>query len=321
MFACLQRETEAVSSEANADLATIARIRTFVEPITGLRFVLLPSGPFTMGSRFAEKLPENEQQWFVDEAPPHKVTLSHDFWLASTETTVAAFRRFVEETGYVTTAERVGESLGSYTLSTDAGGHQSGQWGIGKGLNWRNTGWPIGEDHPVTHVSWEDAAAFVEWLQDKTGRPFRLPTEAEWEYAAGGPTHAIYSWGDAPPTSGQEGNIADAQFAQAYPLWKYPVLTSVDDNYVHTAPVGSFDKNGFGLFDMTGNVWEWCTDRYSIDAYRTGDMIDPQGPESGTERVHRGGGFDWELTYLRVAKRRHGKEQMTAANIGFRIAL
>ena len=321
MSTCLLSEARAESSETSSALAATARVRTFVEPITSLRFVLVPSGRFIMGSRFVETLSENERQWFIDETPPREVTLSYDFWLASTETTVAAFRRFVEETSYVTTAERVGESLGTYVLSNDADGHQTGQWGMGKGLSWHNTGWSDGEDHPVTHVSWEDATAFVEWLRDKTGRSFRLPTEAEWEYAAGGPNHTIYSWGNNPPISGREGNIADARFAQAYPLWKYPVLASVNDGFIHTAPVGSFDKNGFGLFDMTGNVWEWCADRYSMDAYHTGDTINPQGPESGSERIHRGGGFDWELPYLRVAKRRHGKEQMTAGNIGFRIAL
>jgi formylglycine-generating enzyme len=295
--------------------------RTFIEPVSQLRFVLIPAGRFEMGSRFADTQPANDQRWFLDEQPPHSVTISQEFWLATTETTVAAFRRFVEETNYVTTAERVGESLGAYVLSRDAGGVETGQWGPGRGLTWRNPGWRAGDDHPVTHVSWTDAAAFVQWLRDKTGRPFRLPTEAEWEYAAGGPEHRTYSWGDGQPTTGREGNIADARFARAYPRWKYPVLASVDDGYVHTAPVASYHSNGFGLWDMSGNVWEWTADRYAADIYTSGSLIDPHGPSEGAERVHRGGGFDWELPYLRVAKRRRGAESLTAANIGFRIAL
>lgn len=295
--------------------------RIFVESSTGLRFVLVPAGSFTMGSQFAKTLPESERRWFIDESPERKVSISRDFWLADTETTVAAFRHFVDETGYVTTAELSGQSLGSYEVTTDPKGVQSGQWAIGANLNWRNPGWNVNENHPVTHVSWHDAAAFVQWLRDKTGRPFRLPTEAEWEYAAGGPDHTIYSWGNDEPKIGLEGNIADATFSAAYPLWKYPVLRTIDDLHVHTAPVGSFAPNGFGLNDMTGNVWEWCADRYSSTYYASAPNIDPTGAADGAERVHRGGGFDWELPYLRVAKRRHGAEELAAANIGFRVAL
>jgi len=309
-----------VSAQTEVRASSMAP-RSFVESVTGLRFVLVPAGTFTMGSTFAEKQPAADQQWFADEAPPHSVTIRRAFWLASTETTVAVFGRFVAETGYVTTAERSGQSLGAYVISTDTYGVQSGQWGSGPKLTWRNPGWKVSGNQPVAHVSWTDAAAFVQWLCDKTGRLFRLPSEAEWEYAAGGPEHAVYSWGGDNPMTGREGNVADKRFSIAYPLWKYPVLMSVDDGFVHTAPVGSYAANGFGLFDMTGNVWEWCADRYSADFYATGQEFDPQGAETGTERVHRGGGFDWELSYLRVAKRRHGAEQLTAANIGFRIAL
>lgn len=299
----------------------VAAARKFVEPNTRLTFTLVPSGRFQMGSQFAETQRPEDQRWFVDEQPVHAVVISQDFWLATTETTVAAFRLFVEETGYVTTAERSGESLGAYVLSTDSSGSRTGQWGMGKGLNWRNPGWHSGEDHPVSHVSWEDAAAFVQWLRDKTGRPFRLPSEAEWEYAAGGPGHTLFSWGNQEPGTGREGNIADVRFARMYPQWKYPVLAALDDGHIHTAPVRSFDPNGFGLFDMTGNVWEWTADRYAADIYATGELTDPQGPSGGNERVHRGGGFDWELPYLRVAKRRRGAETLTAGNIGFRVAL
>ncbi|WP_165840725.1 SUMF1/EgtB/PvdO family nonheme iron enzyme [Pseudomonas sp. SDI] len=295
--------------------------RSFIEPASGLRFVRVPAGSFTMGSTFAQTQPAADQQWFIDEAPPHRVTLSREFWLASTETTIAAFSRFVDETGYVTSAERSGQSLGVYAVSTDAQGVQSGQWAVGANLTWRSPGWTATDQHPVVHISWADAQAFVQWLRDKTGRPFRLPTEAEWEYAAGGSQHTRYSWGEQQPSSAREGNIADLSFSNAYPLWKYPVFKTVNDHYVHTAPVGSFVANDFGLFDMTGNVWEWCADRYAADTYVSGPELDPQGAATGSERVHRGGGFDWELPYLRVAKRRHGSEQQSAANIGFRVAL
>lgn len=295
--------------------------RSFVDTTTGISFELIPAGSFVRGSRFFEAQSAIDQKWFADEAPPRSITISRDYWLASTETTISAFRHFVDATGYVTTAEREGSSLGAYTVSIGSDGEESGQWAMGAGLNWRTPGWNVDEAHPVVHVSWTDALAFVKWLSHNTNSPFRLPTEAEWEYAAGGPEHTVYGWGNDAPVTGREGNIADLRFASAYPLWKYPVLRTIDDGFVHTSPVGSFEPNGFGLFDMTGNVWEWCADRYAADAYVTGPDVDPQGPADGTERVHRGGGFDWELPYLRVAKRRRGAENMTAANIGFRLAL
>lgn len=316
-----RRIAAAVTSTPQPASAAAAAPRSFVEQASGLWFVLVDAGRFTMGSRFADTVPAADRQWFADEMPPRTVTISRAFWLATTETTIEAFRRFVEETGYVTTAERAGQSLGAYVVTTDAQGVRSGQWAMGPGLNWRHPGWAVADDHPVTHVSWEDSRAFAQWLADKTGRPFRLPTEAEWEYAAGGPEHSVYSWGQEEPASGREGNIADARFAAAYPLWKYPVFRSVDDGHVHTAPVARYMVNGFGLFDMTGNVWEWCADRYAADYYSAGVDIDPQGAHAGNERVHRGGGFDWELPYLRVAKRRRAAEGFSAANIGFRVAL
>lgn len=274
-----------------------------------------------MGSRFAETVPAQESQWFVDEMPVHSVSITQPFWLATTETTIAEFSNFVMETGYITTAERAGESLGAYELTTDATGKQSGQWAMGAGLSWKNPGWECSGQHPVVHVSWVDASEFVAWLRAKTGRSFRLPTEAEWEYAAGGPQHSIFSWGNDTPLTGEEGNIADHSFITAYPDWKYPTLDSVDDGSVLTSAVGAYRPNGYGLYDMTGNVWEWCSDYYAPDAYLTCCSVDPRGPETGQLRVHRGGGFDWELPYLRVAKRRKGAEQMSAVNIGFRLAL
>lgn len=300
--------------------ATEVSPRSFTEPVSGLKFVLVPAGRFIMGSEYALNASEGDRKWFADEAPRHRVTISRAYWLATTETTVQAFRRFVDETGYITTAERKGESVGVYQITVDAAGHHGGGWAMAKGLSWRQTGFPIAEDGPVTHVSWEDASAFVTWLRDRTGRPYRLPTEAEWEYAAGGPQHTIYSWGDADPRTGNEANIADRSFGATFPQWRYP-FAPLDDGAILTAPVARYLPNGFGLFDMTGNVWEWCADRYSADSYSTDEVNDPQGPSEGNDRVHRGGGFDWELAYLRVAKRRRGAPDMSAINIGFRVAL
>lgn len=302
------------------------------EEILGVRFVYIPPGSFTMGSRYAEiSASDADKKFFADESPPHQVNFTKGFWLSETEVTVAQFRRFVRETGYRTSAERRGESLGEYTVTTDAAGRKSGSWRHGKGLNWTRPGpGHKGDCHPVRHVSWEDAKAFCRWLSDKTGRSYRLPTEAEWEYAAGGPRHTQYSWGVENPQGARGGNIADATFGRAYPDWKYPVLVDYDDGHAITAPVGSYAPNGFGLFDMTGNVWEWVGDFYSPQYYLQSPASDPQGPAEPApdpanptarpRRVHRGGGFDWELPYLRVAKRRGAPEDASALHLGFRIA-
>jgi sulfatase modifying factor 1 len=292
----------------------------FEERATGMAFVRLPAGQFEMGSEFWQSQAPADQQWFRDESPLHKVTISRDFWLAETAVTIGAFRQFILETGHVSSAEQAGQSLGRYEVAVDVQGRRVGQWAMGPGLSWRNPGYAIDENHPVTHVSAFDADAYVLWLATKSGRPYRLPTEAEWEYAAGGLAHTEYSWGHGPPTA-SVANIADARFIAAYPDWKYPVLTEHDDGYALTAPVGSYPPNSFGLFDMTGNVWEWVADHYAADAYQSGVAIDPTGPASGNERVHRGGGFDWELPYLRVQKRRRAAAAFTAINIGFRVAL
>jgi formylglycine-generating enzyme len=293
----------------------------YVEAAIDARMVLVTGGTFVMGSRYAESVPvEAERKFFQDEAPPHEVKLTRDFWVSDREITIGQFRRFVSETGYVTTAEKAGESLGEYQMTTDAQGKTTGSWVVGKRLNWKNPGWQVTDEHPVTHVSWEDAAAFCAWLSEKTGREYRLLTEAEWEYAAAGPRRTLYSWGDHEPNGLRGGNIADAAFAATYPQWKYPVHAAYDDTFTHTAPTGSFAPNAFGLHDMSGNVCEWCSDLYGATYYGESPAQDPSGAGNGTERVHRGAGFDWELPYLRITKRRRGAPTLTACNIGFRIA-
>ncbi len=301
--------------------------RIFVEDAVQIRMILVAGGEFEMGSEFYRTvLDKNEQVFFQDESPIHKVRITRSFWVAETETTVAQFRRFVQETGYVTEAELSGISLGEYSETVTPAGKSSASWGQGKRLCWKNPGYRQDDTQPVTHVSWNDAQAFCQWLMDKTGRHYRLLSEAEWEWAAGNKARTRYSWGENEPKGKQGGNIADMAFQEAFPNWKYPVLGTYMDNFVFPAPVGSYLPNSFGLFDMTGNVWEWVEDLYSPTYYKTSPIEDPKGPEkppvgSEVKRVHRGGGFDWELPYLRVAKRRAAPPQSTSVHVGFRIAL
>lgn len=301
--------------------------RAFIEDVAQVRMILVSGGTFEMGSEFYLSVEDkNEKIFFQDESPVHNVHITKNFWVAETETTVGQFRRFVQETGYLTEAEIAGQSLGEYSESITSGSKLSGSWTQGKRLNWKNPGYYQSDYHPVSHVSWNDAKAFCRWLSDKTGRTYRLLSEAEWEWAAGGQTHTRYSWGNEEPKGKEGGNIADAAFQETFPNWKYPILSTYLDYFAFPAPVGSYLPNAFGLFDMTGNVWEWVEDLYSSTYYKTSPGNDPRGPDklpegSEIKRVHRGGGFDWELPYLRVAKRRAALPQSTSINVGFRVAL
>jgi formylglycine-generating enzyme required for sulfatase activity len=220
--------------------------------------VRVAGGTFDMGSTDGE----------ADEKPVHTVTVS-SFLMAKYEVTVGQFAQFVAETRYQTDAEKLGSS--QYYNS------KARKWQDTTGIHWRY-GANLERlsasqyDHPVVHVSHNDAVAFCEWLSKKEAKTYRLPTEAEWEYAAGnGRTHNKYSWGNS-ETQEVIGNLGN------------------DDNesYTYTAPVGSFKANAFGLHDMTGNVREWCIDWYAKDYYASSSSSNPTGASTGYSRVLRG---------------------------------
>ncbi|NVN97681.1 MAG: SUMF1/EgtB/PvdO family nonheme iron enzyme [Geobacteraceae bacterium] len=269
-----------------------------------------------MGSDFYKSITNpDDAKWFANEAPVHQVRLTKGFWMGETEITVAQFRSFIEATQYVTTAEIIGKSLGMYEELPTGKGH----WALGNGLSWRQPGFNFDESQPVVHVSWLDACVFCEWMSLHGDKTYSLPTEAQWEYAASFGGLYRYSWGNDLPNGKQGGNIADERFAARFPAWNYPTLARYDDGFVFVSPVRSYDPNKFGLYDMTGNVWEWMHDYYSETYYSISPVNDPAGPPEGTNRSLRGGGFDWELSFLRVAKRRNLAPDSTAINLGFRI--
>lgn len=275
--------------------------------------VALPGGEFLMGDAHGDGYAGD------GETPVHPVRLV-GFAIDATTVTNDAFALFVRATGYVTDAERFGYSavfnLAVAAPHTDLLAPVPGApwWRGVRGASWRQPGGrdsgieTLG-DHPVVHVSWHDAVAYCEWA----GR--RLPTEAEWEYAArGGLEGRRYPWGD---------DLIGADGAWRCNIWQgdFPSLNTADDGWVTTAPVRSYPPNGFGLFEMVGNVWEWCADWWAADSYAVSPRDAPSGPEHGEARVMRGGSHLCHDSYCfryRNAARSANTPDSSASNLGFR---
>jgi formylglycine-generating enzyme required for sulfatase activity len=276
--------------------------------------IQLPGGPFLMGT-------EDEEGFAADgEGPIRRIELS-PVQIEATAVTNAQFAVFVKATGYVTDAERYGFSfVFDGFLSADnkrIAQAVSGTpwWRAVPGTFWKHPEGPGSsvtskQNHPVVHVSWNDAEAYCAWSNT------RLPTEAEWEYAArGGLEQLRYPWGDELTPGGRHlCNIWQGEF---------PMRNTGADGHLGTAPVKSYRPNGYGLYNVVGNVWEWCADWFSADFHRTGPRENPAGPLKGTARVMRGGSHMCHESYCnryRVAARSSNTPESSAGNIGFRVA-
>lgn len=293
--------------------------------------VFIPEGTFWMGTNM---------QSFPDAAPVHQVHLSA-FWIDKTEVSNEQFARFVKATGYKTVAERAPDPKdfpeanandlvpGSIVFSppSNAVSMQNAYewWKFVPGACWKHPEGPQSEiskrgKYPVVHVSWEDAVAYAKWA----GK--RLPTEAEFEYAArGGLDKNMYSWGNELKPGGKwQANIWQGTF---------PYKNTEEDGYAASAPGGSFPANGYGLFDMTGNVWEWCADWYHPDYYKSlakeTTVTNPTGPNESSDpsepglkkRVQKGGSFmctDQYCARYIVGARGKGEPSSGSSNVGFR---
>lgn len=244
--------------------------------------VLIPAGEFEMGSISGES----------DEKPAHTVYLDA-FYIDKYEVTNEQYRKFVRATGYK-------EPTG-YKLMNE-------QWKSGfKPWSEHNFG---GDKNPVVCVTWEDANAYCKWA----GK--RLPTEAEWEKSARGKLEGkIYVWGDNFPPLKNAGNFDDENAVDK------DVITGYNDGYAFTAPVGRFTPNGYGLFDMAGNVWEWVADWYSKDYYLNSPKSNPMGPNSGEYHILRGGAWDYSLGRLLRVSVRASSPSVSTWNLGFRCAM
>jgi sulfatase modifying factor 1 len=285
-----------------------------------MKLVLIQPGEFMMGSResaeelakaYEKYVPDIKPGYFQEEYPYHRVRITKPFYLGAYEVTVGQFRKFVEDSAYKTDAEKDGK--GGYGIDP-----ADGKFGQKPEYTWRSPAFAQTDEHPVVNVSWNDAVAFCEWLSRKEGKTYRLPTEAQWEYACRGGTNTRYWSGDDPETLMYVGNVADATAKAKFPDWKYTILNS--DGYVFTAPVGQFRANPFGLYDMHGNVYEWCADWYDAAYYGKSSPDDPTGSDSGASRVLRGGSWvDWPY-YSRSADRIRYAPDYRNYNTGFRVS-
>lgn len=241
----------------------------------------------------------------ANEKPAHIVRVG-DFLISKHEVTNQEYFAFSKETGKHT-PEWI-EPGGQYHYQTGADDFYKK---IGPGL--------YALDHPVVGVSWQDAVAYCEWLSKKTSLRYRLPTEAEWELAAQGSKEKIkYSWGNGSPQIAMGGNVADEALKSVLPDWP-TIWRAYNDQYVYTSPVKKFSANALGLHDMTGNVWEWCSDWFDENYYQKKVMESPNGPARGTERVIRGGSWSDTPAKLRISYRRGMPPSFRSNNLGFRV--
>jgi formylglycine-generating enzyme required for sulfatase activity len=277
-----------------------------------MEFALIPAGTFQMGTRLApeqvhQRYPGGKVEFYRRETQ-HQVTLTKPFYIGVHEVTVGQFRKFVDAEGYRTEAERDGNGSGF-----DA---ETGQFSQGPKYSWRNPGFEQDDKHPVVNVSWNDAVAFCRWLSRVEGRDYRLPTEAEWEYSCRAGSSSEFTFGDDAEQLVGFGNVADASLKT-----KFPNFTTVrsNDGSMFTSWVGSYRSNEFGLHDMHGNVFEWCSDWYGD--YSGSAVVDPVGPATGSDRVNRGGSWFILAAYCRSAYRGRNRPGSRFSDDGFRLAL
>jgi formylglycine-generating enzyme required for sulfatase activity len=265
----------------------------------GMKLVLIPPGEFTMGSKESPEELANVYRVKPDannldaEHPQHRVWITHLFYLGANVVTRGQFRSFVNDTGYKTDAEKDGKGGWGFV--------GNGVYGMTPKWSWRDNGFPQTDQHAVVTVSWNDAEAFCQWLSRKEGKAYRLPTEAEWEYACRAGSTSRYYFGDDPNDLVKHG-------------W-------FEDKVDYSPPViGTKAHNAWGLYEMHHTVLQWCNDWFDARYYTSSPVENPKGPKSGNKRVLRGGCFAGDRLGGRSASRDEREPDSRAYFYGFRVA-
>jgi sulfatase modifying factor 1 len=260
--------------------------------------VVIPAGRFEMGS------PDSDEARSDDEGPLHRVKISA-FALGRTEITRGQFAKFVKSTKY-----HIGNNC--WTL-------EDGKFEIRSGRSWHDLGFLQNNRHPAACINWNDAKAYAKWMSRKTGKKYRLPTEAEWEYAARARTVTARYWGDSPDVACRYANVADLTAKAKIEGARFWLLHNCADGFAYTSPVGRFKANAFGLKDMLGNLWEWTEDSYH-DSYQKAPTDGSAWQGESKKRVIRGGSWNNNPDRVRTAKRGRDDPYSRFSNIGFRLA-
>jgi len=285
----------------------------FIDPSTGMEFKYITGGCYSMGQSPAGKNElikvrgaEKYKTAYSDETPKHEVCVD-GFYMGKYEVTVEQWNIFIQENSYQTDAEKnAGNKIGCYSLKNN-------KWIYAKGRYWNNLGFPQSANSPVACISHNDVTQYINWLNLKSDKQYRLPTEAEWEYAARGGTKNSRFWGDAvDKTACQYANVANNKRSRNN---YFPC----DDGHKWSSPVGSFNANDFDMYDMLGNVWEWCSDKYKSNYYLNSPRSNPPGASSGQIYAIRGGSWNGRSSDIRAANRNWAEHNTRKSNVGFRL--
>ena len=279
----------------------------------GPAMVLVPEGRFLMGvparENQREKVPKEQRGWT---SPQHEVTIPRPFYLGKYPVTVEEFRLFAVETNHAPPAK-------AWTYEPDDKGEWSGEERDGRG--WDNPGFAQTGRHPVTCVSHDDATAYAAWLSDRTGQAYRLPSEAEWEYAARAGTETARYWGEGRKQACRYANVADETLRLRMNRAPDPeMFFPSNDGFAFTAPVGSFLPNGFGLYDMLGNVWEWTADHWRDNYANCPKDGSANTTGDSGRRVLRGGSWNDDPGNVRAGVRDGNAPGNRYSIVGFRLA-
>jgi len=287
----------------------------------GIELTLIPPGQFKLGS--SEALEQLARSFPIiafnargvafrnvieSERPQHDVRITRPFYIAKCNVTLAQFREFVDATKFKSEAERDGKGGWGYTPDETPSLAQKPRF------NWRTTGFAQKDDSPVVNVTWNDVVSFCRWLSKKEGKSYRLPTDAEWEFACRAGTVTRFNVGNDPEDLIDVANVADISYFKMVVgdklnrkgidrARKMGLMIDADDGFVFTSPVCKFKSNAFGLFDVHGNASTWCSDWYNKEYYSVSPVNDPQGPKSGVTKIVRGGNWQYYPSFCRSASR------------------